>query len=77
VAATFANLEGGRTIAVGTNSETIWAARAAAVLFILANDMSSVLRIWISSMVGGFGLKPASTKIIHPMPVQMNNAKKP
>ena len=67
---------GGRTIAVGTSSETIWNASTAAVLFILAKETSAVLRILISIAVGGFGLNPAITTIIHAMPAQRNKAAK-
>lgn len=66
----------GRTIAVGTSSETNWNASAAAVEFMLTTDPSAVLRIRMSIAVGGFGLNPAITTIIHAMPAQRNKAVK-
>jgi hypothetical protein len=64
----------GRLIAVGTNSETICNARTAAVLFILANERSAVLRILMSMAVGGFGLNPDIKTIIQTMLAQRNKA---
>jgi hypothetical protein len=61
-------------MSVGTNSETICSASAAAVLFTLTKEVSGVLRIWISRAVGGFGLKPAMRKIIHANPPQVHSA---
>jgi hypothetical protein len=54
--------------------ETICLAKATAVLFISPTDRSCVLRAWISSLEGGVGSKPASTKIIQAMPEQMTSA---
>jgi len=51
-------------------------ANAAAVLFILAKEVSSVLRKLISIAVGGFGSRPAMIKIIHAMPPHKNRAAK-
>jgi len=60
----------GRTMLVGTNSAIMLTASAAAVLFMLAKDTSFVLRDWRSIEVGGFGLNPAITKTIQPIPKQ-------
>ena len=65
----------GMTMGLGIMSETISNARAAAVLFMLAKDkFSSVLRDWMSSTVGGAGLKLATTKIIQNIPRQIPSA---
>jgi hypothetical protein len=64
----------GRTISVGAKSDSICTASAAAVLFMLTSDTSALLRSLISIAVGGFGLNPAITTIIHAMPTQRNTA---
>ena len=66
----------GMTMGLGANSTTIWSARAAAVLFILAKDSSSVLRDRRSSALGGAGLKLAMIKIIQNIPPQIPSAAK-
>ena len=60
---------------LGIASATICLARAMAVLFILANDRSWVLRACRSMAVGGVGLMLASTNTIHPMPEQSRRTK--
>jgi hypothetical protein len=67
---------GGCASAVGTSSETSCTASAAAVLFMLAMEISAVLRILISIAVGGVGLNPAITTISHAIPAQRNSAVK-
>lgn len=64
------------TMGEGMYSPIISMASAAAVLFILTYERSSVLRNWISSAVGGLGSRPAMMKIIQTMPKQKNSAKK-
>ena len=55
---------------LGTASASICLARAMAVLFILANDRSWVLRACRSMAVGGVGLMLASTNTIQLRPEQ-------
>ena len=64
----------GMTMGLGIISATISKARAAAVLFMLAKDWSSVLRDCRSRAVGGAGLNPATTKTIQTMPRQIPSA---
>jgi hypothetical protein len=64
----------GMTMGLGIISATISKARAAAVLFMLAKDWSSVLRDCRSRAVGGAALNPATTKTIQTMPRQIPSA---
>jgi hypothetical protein len=59
---------------LGTIFASICCARATAVLFILANERSCVLRACKSVTVGGVGLILAKTKIIHAIPEQSRSA---
>jgi hypothetical protein len=59
---------------LGTIFASICCARATAVLFILANERSCVLRACKSVTVGGVGLILAKTKIIHAIPEQSRRA---
>jgi hypothetical protein len=61
---------------LGTIFASICFARATAVLFILAIDISWVFRACRSMAVGGAELMPASTNIIHPIPKQRTNMTK-
>jgi hypothetical protein len=61
---------------LGTILSSICLARATAVLFILAEDKSCVLRACRSMAVGGVGLIPATKNIIQTIPAQRPSATK-